>query len=212
LAENNLANVVQRMGDWPRALQMAEHALATREKAYGPDHPEVAQSLHSVGLGLMLMGDEERAVSVLERCAAIIEKTMGRDRRELSYPLGVLGRARVRLHQFDGARDTLDRALALAEQPGGLAEMLADPLLGQGELAIAQARPQAAIAPLERGMTIATPDDRAYMALTLAEALWSSKTDPARGRALAEEARVYFASIGHRPGDERATRWLAEHP
>jgi hypothetical protein len=65
---------------------------------------------------------------------------------------------------------------------------------------------------LTRCLSLAAADNGAEPQLTLAEALWQIGDDRPRARALAEEARAFYAHLGHRPGLARASRWLDEHP
>src|SRR6266480_836265 len=45
---NNLANLLQAMGDYAGARPLHERALRIWEQALGPTHPEVAQSLNNL--------------------------------------------------------------------------------------------------------------------------------------------------------------------
>ncbi|MEZ4642022.1 MAG: tetratricopeptide repeat protein [Chloroflexota bacterium] len=45
------------MGDLAAARPFCERALAIREKALGPDHPDTATSLNNLGSLLYAMGD-----------------------------------------------------------------------------------------------------------------------------------------------------------
>jgi tetratricopeptide (TPR) repeat protein len=61
------------------AKELAERALAIREKAQGADHPDAALSLNNLGSLLRTMGDLAGARSCLERALAICEKAFGED-------------------------------------------------------------------------------------------------------------------------------------
>ena len=56
-----------------------ERALAIREKALGPDHPDVAKSLNNLALLYRAQGAYERAGPLYERALAIREKALGPD-------------------------------------------------------------------------------------------------------------------------------------
>ncbi|HYH96080.1 tetratricopeptide repeat protein, partial [Hyalangium sp.] len=90
---------------------------------------------------------------------------------------------------------------------------LANPLLALGEVLLAQARPAAALAPLERALTLAPEGHiRAAMQFALARALWDARP-PERTRAvtLATQARDYWKGIGMASEVATASQWLAAH-
>ena len=210
---NKLGNASIRLGDYAAARTTHERALAIREKALGPDHPIVAQSLNNLGLVLLTAGDYPRARAVLERALAIREKALGPDHPSLAYPLANLGRVLVKTGELDAAQGRLERALAVREKALGPSHPdLAVPLLGLGELRLAQKKPDEAIPLLERALALDYKEFTLEIQLTLAEALWAVGKDRPRALSLAEDARTRYEHIGHRPGLERATRFLAEHP
>ena len=57
------------------AVPLAQRALAIREKTLGLDHPDVVQSLDSLGSLYMKQRRYDDAVSLLERILKIKEKT-----------------------------------------------------------------------------------------------------------------------------------------
>ena len=48
---NNLAGLYQAQGRYPEAEPLYQRSLAITEKALGPEHPHVAQSLENYALG-----------------------------------------------------------------------------------------------------------------------------------------------------------------
>jgi hypothetical protein len=83
--------------------------------------------------------------------------------------------------------------------------------LGLAELALARHKPDEAALRLERALVLHDPSVEPEVELTLSEALWQAGKDRARARTLAGLARAWYERIGHRPGLDRATRWLDEH-
>jgi tetratricopeptide (TPR) repeat protein len=65
------------MGRYDESKAYYERTLAIREKALGPDHPEVASVLMNIALAVRMAGDHEAAYPLLERAASIVEKTRG---------------------------------------------------------------------------------------------------------------------------------------
>ncbi len=65
---------LSKEGKYDEALALAERVLAIRQKALGPDHPDVAILLHNFALVCQMKGDYTRAESLLQRSLAIKEK------------------------------------------------------------------------------------------------------------------------------------------
>jgi serine/threonine-protein kinase len=210
---SNLGELLRRVGDYPGAVAAQERALDIKERVLGPEHRSVAASLTNLGGVLFDLGDDRRAAAVLTRALSIKERALGPDHPDLASTLTNLGRVRVRLGPIEAAPALLDRALALREKSGGPSHPgVAEPLLGQAELELARHAPAAAARLLERALALDNAEFRTEIQLALAEALWQLAEDRPRARALAEQARAAYEHVGHRPGVERATRWLAEHP
>jgi CHAT domain-containing protein/Tfp pilus assembly protein PilF len=66
-------------GAFDRAQSLAESALNLREKALGPDHPEVAAALNLLGVICTGRSDYSRAELLFQRALAINEKAFGSD-------------------------------------------------------------------------------------------------------------------------------------
>jgi CHAT domain-containing protein/Tfp pilus assembly protein PilF len=64
-------------GKYDQALPLAQRALAVREKALGPDHPDVATSLNDLAELYEAKGDYARAEPLHLRALAIREKALG---------------------------------------------------------------------------------------------------------------------------------------
>lgn len=208
---NNLGIALRNLGLYARALDAHERALAIWEKAL-PGHADLATALNNLGLVHYYMGAYDRALVAHERALALSEKAVGPDHPSVAYILAALGRTQVRLGQLDAAQTTLERALAMREKgPSASNPHLAEPLLGLGELHIARHEPAKAVLVLRRALALKNRDYVLELELSLAEALWQTGHDHTDARALAEAARAAYEQIGHRPGVDRATRWLAEH-
>ncbi len=62
---------------YAEATEIAKRSLAVREKALGPDHPDIATALISVALLYRVQGRVAEAVPFSERILAIREKARG---------------------------------------------------------------------------------------------------------------------------------------
>ncbi len=64
--------------------RLYRRSLAIREKALGPDHPDVAQSLNNLALLYYHQEEYEKAAEAFERIIAIDEKALGPDHPSLA--------------------------------------------------------------------------------------------------------------------------------
>jgi serine/threonine-protein kinase len=158
------------------------------------------------------MGDAAKAAALHERELAIKEKTLGPDHPDTANALASLGRSLVRLGHLDAAEPFLVRSRAAAEKAGGAKGTVSSALLGLGELALARRAPERAAPLLEQALAADSAENGGEIQLALAEALWQMDKDRARARALAERARAAYEHAGNSLGQERAARWLREHP
>jgi eukaryotic-like serine/threonine-protein kinase len=73
----NTANIHFAQGDYEQARQLAQRALDIKQEILGPDHPELANALNTVGAILFRQGEHDEALRLHERALAIQEKTLG---------------------------------------------------------------------------------------------------------------------------------------
>jgi tetratricopeptide (TPR) repeat protein len=76
---NNLGSVLKELGDLPGAKTAFERALRIGEKAFGPEHHEVALYVNNLGSTLGGLGDLPGAKAAFERALAIFRKFLGDD-------------------------------------------------------------------------------------------------------------------------------------
>ena len=67
------------LGDPAKARDMLERALAIQERAYGPDHIEIAPALFNLGQVHEDLGEKAKAREFIARALAIAERTYGSD-------------------------------------------------------------------------------------------------------------------------------------
>lgn len=111
---DTLGSIHTELALFDQARPLLEEALALRERLYGGQHPEVANSLvrlgvlaHSSGLG--------EAEPLFRRALAIREARFGSDHPEVADALNKLGTALAARGRFDEAEEILRRSLALSE-------------------------------------------------------------------------------------------------
>jgi tetratricopeptide (TPR) repeat protein len=98
-----------------QARQLYERALAILEAQFGPDHPNTAASLDSLGNVLHDLGDLPAARDYHERALAILEAQLGLNHPDTANSLSNLGSVLNDLRDLPAARTALERALAIYE-------------------------------------------------------------------------------------------------
>jgi tetratricopeptide (TPR) repeat protein len=193
-------------------------AIEVWERAYGKEHPDVALAWN--GLAAVLI-DENRyddGLAGFQHALAIYERVLP-DSSDVAMALSNIGDVLCNHKQrCADALPMFERSLAIWERVFGPTHaLLANALVGIADVQLASGKPQLAIAPLERALSIVdgnmNPSLRGDLELKLARSLWDSATDRARAVKLANDARAAFAHAGDKalPGLADADRWLAEH-
>ena len=106
-------------GEDPMAL--AQRAVAIKEQALGPDHPEVATSLMNVAVERARAGDPAGARPIVERAVAIREASLGPDDPLVAASLESLAGLLMQLQDDDEAKRYIDRVLQIREKAYGAA-------------------------------------------------------------------------------------------
>ena len=79
-ALNNCALTLEAQKDFKNALTMHEKSLALRTRALGPQHPDVALSMHNLGVCLLRddkVKNRDQAAEYGKKAIGIWEKTLG---------------------------------------------------------------------------------------------------------------------------------------
>jgi CHAT domain-containing protein len=100
-------------------LEVAERALAIREKRLGAEHPDVSRSLNLVGVAHSSASDFENAQKVLDRAVAIAERAFGPEDVRTARPLGTLATVRARTGDYGVAEEIYRRILSIQESELG---------------------------------------------------------------------------------------------
>ena len=101
------------------ARPLYERALAMREEALGPDHPDTATSLNNLAGLLQIQGDLAAARLLVERSLAISEKVHGPEHPATATDLSNLAHLLQVQGDLAGARPLCERALAIREKALG---------------------------------------------------------------------------------------------
>ena len=89
---NQKAIQLYNQGRYAEAEPLYKRSLAIREKALGPDHPDVAQSLNNLAVLYVDQGRYADAEPLYKRSLAIREKALGPDHPDVAIALNNLAR------------------------------------------------------------------------------------------------------------------------
>ncbi len=113
---NKLVEKLYDEGKFGEAVPIAERALALREEALGPTHPDVAESLNILALFYQAQGAYGKAEPLLVRALNIREKALGPMHLDVAESLnGLAGFYRAQ-GAYPKAEPLLVRALDIAEK------------------------------------------------------------------------------------------------
>jgi tetratricopeptide (TPR) repeat protein len=119
LLQNNLAIVLQDLGDYVGARTLLEKAMYSTEQNYGPDHPTTAVSYSNLALVLLDLSDYASARVLLEKAVHSAEKNFGPDHPITATSYSNLALVLKNLGQNEAARDLLEKAIHSDEQNFG---------------------------------------------------------------------------------------------
>jgi CHAT domain-containing protein/tetratricopeptide (TPR) repeat protein len=123
LAEANALNqqgvTLYQKGNYPDAVAAYQRALALREQALGPDHPDVATSLNNLGAAYEAESRFGEAEPLLKRALAIDEKALGPEDAGVATDLNNLAVLYWAEGRYDEAEAPLQRALSIYEKTLG---------------------------------------------------------------------------------------------
>lgn len=114
-----MGTVYRKLGLFPKAMPLLETALAIREKAQGPNHPEVARSLNALADLYEDQGHYAEAERIFRRSLAIFEKSPGEGSLDLAQSLHGLASSLLNQEQYDRARPLYERSLRIREKALG---------------------------------------------------------------------------------------------
>jgi len=116
---NSLGYYLSVVADYAGARAVFERALAIDERAFGPDHPNVARDINNLGHVLQDLGDLAGARAAFERALAIWQAAYGDEHPQVATAHNNLGLVLKDLGDLAGARAACERALAIDERAFG---------------------------------------------------------------------------------------------
>jgi tetratricopeptide (TPR) repeat protein len=120
-AEELNAEAVQlfRKGQYEEAIPKAREALGIREKALGPEHPDVAQSLNNLAALYRAQGRYGEAEPLHRRALGVREKALGPEHPDVALSLDNLAELYQAQGRFGEAEPLYRRALGIFEKALG---------------------------------------------------------------------------------------------
>ncbi|HSP79797.1 MAG TPA: tetratricopeptide repeat protein, partial [Myxococcaceae bacterium] len=116
---NNMGVMYKDLGRHEDAKRSYERSLELRRKAFGPEHPEVANSLINLSAVLKAEGRYKDARAMMEQALALLERALGPKHPEIPLALNNLASMLQSLGQHEEALTLFERARArLAEEYG----------------------------------------------------------------------------------------------
>jgi CHAT domain-containing protein len=108
-------------GKYDDALKLAERVVEIREKALGPEHPDLAQALNSLGVLYFIKGEYEKAEPLYRRALAIGEKALPPEHPSLANYFENLGNLYYyfKKEEFDKVEKFQQRALDIRKKSLG---------------------------------------------------------------------------------------------
>ena len=112
-------NALLHAGKYAEAIPLAQRELAIYEKAFGPNHPDVATVLNNLALLHFSQGRYADAEPLLKRSLAIYEKAHGSDHPHVAVALNALAVLYRNQGRYADAEPLYKRSLAISEKALG---------------------------------------------------------------------------------------------
>jgi tetratricopeptide (TPR) repeat protein len=110
--QNNLALTYEVFGQYEKARDLLELALASDLNNFGKDHPTVARTQSNLATMYFYLGQYEKALDLLELALASDLSNFGKDHPTVAVRQSSLATVYQSLGQYEKARDLLKLALA----------------------------------------------------------------------------------------------------
>ncbi len=111
--QNNLALVLQDLGDYAGARDLLEKALRSDEQNFGPDHPTTAVSYSNLAAVLHALGDYAGARDLLEKAVRSDERNFGPDHPTTAVRYSNLGTLYFKTGHAEEGLHLIEKAYAI---------------------------------------------------------------------------------------------------
>ncbi len=113
---DTMGNVYRSLGLYAPAASMLRQAVALKERALGPDHPDVARSLNALGWTYTWQGEYANAQLLHQRALHTFESTFGPDHTDVGWSCYYLGASAASMGDAQRAMPLLERASRIFER------------------------------------------------------------------------------------------------
>jgi tetratricopeptide (TPR) repeat protein len=209
-------------GDLHRAIADARQALAAKERALGPDAPDVGISLMNLSGYLVEAGFGDEGIAASLRAIQVLTAGFGPEHPKNALALSNHGEWLLRMRRFRDALGFAERALAIFQRemdPQGLFVAHAQWVIGVGayhEGDFERARDALECAQRNRARANAIAAERGEVNFALGRTLVDGNLDKERGLALVQRAREEYQQAPRNPfvaADlAEVESWLAARP
>ena len=150
-----MGHVYRALGLFAEGRPLLEQALALRERALGPDHPDVARSLKELANLHRSVGNFDDAEPLLVRALAIEEAAYGPVHADVAETVAGLATLHWEQAQYGKAQPLFERSAAINEEIfGPMHQEVARSLSNLGGMLLSQRKLDEAEPPLRRALTI----------------------------------------------------------
>ncbi len=111
-----MGKVYRNLGLYDLAASLLEKSLFLKQKVYGDEHIEVANSLHILAVLYDTQGKYQEAESMFRQSLAIKKKTLGQDHPEVASSLNSISIVNWNQGKYEETETLLQRALAIKEK------------------------------------------------------------------------------------------------
>ncbi len=152
---SNTGVVYDSNGEYDLALEHHQKALAIREKAQGPNHPDVAASCNNIGIVYLAKAEYDRAIEHHQRALVIWENLLGPEHPNVAACHNNMGIAFYQKGENDRAHQHHERALHIFEKVLGPDHPTAAyPLNNIGLVLLMEGKLHRSLRHFERALTI----------------------------------------------------------
>ena len=112
----DIARVFDSQGEYTKALEWYEKALAIKEKVLGKEHPDTAKTYNNIATVYDSQGKYDEALEWHQKALAIKEKVLGKEHPSTAVTYGNIGKVYNCQGDYDKALEWFQKALAIAEK------------------------------------------------------------------------------------------------
>src|SRR5260370_839508 len=110
---NHQVDQLIEQGKYQEAIPIAERALEAAKRARGPEHPETADALNTLGLLLKKIRDYTKAEPLYQEALRIRQKVLGREHPDTAESLNNLALLYWAMGEYAKAEPPLQEALRI---------------------------------------------------------------------------------------------------